>query len=138
MVRQKSNGTGLVDERQFDIHIINGAITNSPTIEPGPASLTLSTGGRLRKWDVVVPEGSAVDLWDLIEQQVDYDPPVVSKVFEYVQRAEAAADRAEQGGGTGGGGIFLDADGVPYFDTTATGGGSIALDADGVPYVTGV
>ncbi|WP_418345290.1 hypothetical protein [Rhodococcus pyridinivorans] len=37
-----------------------------------------------------------------------------------------------------GGGIFLDADGVPYFDTTATGGGSIALDADGVPYVTGV
>ncbi|APE11057.1 hypothetical protein BO226_19160 [Rhodococcus sp. 2G] len=55
--------------------------------------------------------------------------------------ADAVADFMRVGvaaGGTGVGGIFLDSDGVPYFDTSATGGGSIALDVDGVPYVTGV
>lgn len=60
-------------------------------------------------------------------------PPDASVKLEHL-----APEVRNQLGGGGSGGIFLDADGVPYFDTTASGGGSIALDADGVPYVTGV
>ncbi|UVT24991.1 hypothetical protein NXT08_22585 [Rhodococcus pyridinivorans] len=107
-------------------------------VEPGPILVTITTEGAHTVFEALVPDSGNVDLWALREQTYSYTEPVISEVAELVQRAEAAADRAEQGGGTGGGGIFLDADGVPYFDTAATGGGSIALDVDGVPYVTGV
>lgn len=153
---QVREGTGgaVIDERTFDLPILNGAITGSPVLEPGPAKITLNvSGGRLRSWDVNIPSGTSIDLWDLIEQYIDYDPPVVSKVFEYSQQAQQAAasiggavtdaqeaaQRAENAAASlSGGGIFLDTDGVPYFNTQDIGGGRVVLDTDGVPYVTGV
>lgn len=182
----------VIDERTRTLQIVAGAITGSPNLEPGPARISLAVeGAPYRVWsDVVIPDDRVeITLDELLEQVIDYEPGIVSRVFDYMQRALAAAEAAEQGtvadnsvsfaklaadvrselesaaklppggtngqvlaksgagltwttpssgGGTGGGGIFLDTDGVPYFDTSGTGGGSIALDVDGVPYVTGV
>lgn len=95
-VRQNVGGDAVVDERTYDIPIIAGVITGSPTIDPGPAKISLSTGGRFRTWETVVPEGESVDLWDLIESQAEYTPAVVSRVYQDRLKAEAAAQLAEQ------------------------------------------
>ena len=121
---QVREGTGgaVIDERTFDLPILDGTITGSPVLEPGPAKITLNvSGGRLRSWDVNIPAGTSVDLWTLIEQYVEFDPPVVSKVFEYMQRAEAAADRAEQGGGAGGGSLVEDPPGSGLYSPSSAG-----------------
>ncbi len=151
----------IVDRISVDLAIVNGTIATHD-LDPGPAKLTLDTGGGWQEYVVNIPDTTEIDLYELVRDFIDYDEPVVSQVREYMERAEAAAESADllpnggtdgqvltksgdglawadaPSGGGGGGGIFLDADGVPYFDTTASGGGSIALDADGVPYVTGV
>ncbi|MGV5046907.1 hypothetical protein [Rhodococcus pyridinivorans] len=119
-VREGSGGA-VIDERTFDLPILDGTITGSPVLEPGPAKITLNvSGGRLRSWDVNIPSGTSIDLWDLIEQYIDYDPPVVSKVFEYMTRAEAAADRAESGGG-GGGTLVEDPHGSGLYSPSSAG-----------------
>ncbi|MGX7727612.1 hypothetical protein [Rhodococcus sp. 5G237] len=118
---REGTGGAVIDERTFDLPILNGTITGSPVLEPGPAKITLNvSGGRLRSWDVNIPTGTSIDLWDLIEQYIDYDPPVVSKVFEYMTRAEAAADRAEQGGG-GGGTLVEDPPGSGLYSPSSAG-----------------
>jgi len=118
---REGTGGAVIDERTFDLPILNGTITGSPVLEPGPAKITLNvSGGRLRSWDVNIPSGTSIDLWDLIEQYIDYDPPVVSKVFEYMQRAEAAADRAESGGG-GGGTLVEDPPGSGLYSPSSAG-----------------
>lgn len=167
-VRQNAGGTAVVDERTFEYPIVNGAITGTEVVDPGPATVSLSTSGRFRTWTVNVPAGTTVDLWTLVEDYVDYEPAVVAAAQQAAVDAQSAATQAAQAaqsiptfptggqdgqalvksgdglawgtatGGGGGGGIFLDTDGVPYYDTTASGGGSIALDTDGVPYLTGV
>lgn len=117
---REGTGGAVIDERTFDLPILDGTITGSPVLEPGPAKITLNvSGGRLRSWDVNIPTGATVDLWDLIEQYIDYDPPVVSKVFEYMTRAEAAADRAEQGGG--GGSLVEDPPGSGLYSPSSAG-----------------
>ena len=91
-VRKSHYGNSVVDERPYDIPIVDGVITGSPVVDPGPVQLSLRvSGGRNRSWDVVVPDVETVDLWDLIEAHIDYEPIVVAKVFEYMRRAEAAA-----------------------------------------------
>ncbi|MCZ4649469.1 hypothetical protein O4106_21850 [Rhodococcus pyridinivorans] len=118
---REGTGGAVIDERTFDLPILNGTITGSPVLEPGPAKITLNvSGGRLRSWDVNIPSGTSIDLWDLIEQYIDYDPPVVSKVFEYMTRAEAAADRAESGGG-GGGSLVEDPPGSGLYSPSSAG-----------------
>ena len=95
-VRQNRTGDAIVDERTFDIPIRAGLITGSPVIDPGPAKVSLSTGGRFRSWDVTVPDGESVDLWDLLEAHAEYEPAVVSQVYQDRMKAEAAARLAEQ------------------------------------------
>jgi len=95
-VRQSASGDATVDERTYDIPIRDGVIEDSPNIDPGPAKLSLSTGGRFRAWDVTVPDTESVDLWDLLEAQAEYEPAVVSRVYQDRLKAEAAAQLAEQ------------------------------------------
>lgn len=64
-------------------------------LEPGPAVLHLS-GGLSRSFTITIPEATdPVQLWPLLEAQIEYEPPVVSKVHEDRLRAEAAAAQAE-------------------------------------------
>lgn len=74
-------------------------------VEPGPILVTITTEGSHTVFEALVPDSGNVDLWALREQTYSYTPPVISEVAELVQRAEAAADRAEQGGGGGGGSL---------------------------------
>lgn len=133
---REGTGGAVIDERTFDLPILNGTITGSPVLEPGPAKITLNvSGGRLRSWDVNIPSGTSIDLWDLIEQYIDYDPPVIGQAQQAVADARAAAEAAAQSAAQANGGIALDTDGVPYF---VLGAGAISLDTDGVPYLMGV
>lgn len=91
-VRQNAAGNAVVDERTFEYPIVAGVITGSEVVDPGPATVSLSSGGRFKSWNVVVPEGATVDLWILVENYIDYDPPVVAAA----QAAAAAAQQAAQ------------------------------------------
>jgi len=94
---REGTGGAVIDERTYNLAILNGAISNSPMLEPGPAQVTLNVaGGRLRSWKVNVPQGETVNFWDLIEQQVDYEPVIVSQVYQDRLKAEAAARLAQQ------------------------------------------
>jgi hypothetical protein len=43
-VREGSGGA-VIDERTFDLPILDGTITGSPVLEPGPAKITLNVYG---------------------------------------------------------------------------------------------
>ena len=63
---------------------------------PGPARITVAVGSHVREsWDVIVPD-TDVELATLIEDSIEWAPPVVSIVGEHRRAAEEAAGRAEQ------------------------------------------
>lgn len=134
-VRQNAAGSAVVDERTFEYPIVAGVITGTEVVDPGPATVSLSSGGRFKSWNVVVPEGATVDLWTLVEQYVEYTPPVLAAAQQAAADAEAAAIRAQDAAAEATGGIAYDTDGVPYF---TSGASAISTDTDGVPYLTGV
>lgn len=89
---------------------------------PGPAIVRL--GGSEYKF-VVPEEPGEVNLWPLIEDYVDYDPPVVGAAQQAAARAEAAAVRAEEaaaGGGGGGQSLVPDPNDPDTFIVAAGGG----------------
>lgn len=91
-VRGATDG-GIVTVRERRYTAEYGQLTTDD-LEPGPAVLHLS-GGLSRSFTINIPEADeAVQLWPLIEAQVEYEPPVVSKVHEDRLRAEAAAAEA--------------------------------------------
>lgn len=68
----------------------------SATLLPGPARLTIQVGSHARDtWDVIVPD-TDVTLGTLIDDSIEWAPPIVSIVGEHRRAAEAAAARAEQ------------------------------------------
>lgn len=79
-VRRNAGSDAVVDERTYDIPVVSGVITGSPVVDPGPVQISLSTGGRFRSWEAMVPEASSVDLWDLIESVVT--PPPSATYFK--------------------------------------------------------
>lgn len=90
----------FIDTGAKTVDVVNG--TFAPIeVEPGPILVTITTEGAHTVFEALVPDSGNVDLWALREQTYSYTPPVISEVAELVQRAEAAADRAEQGGGGG-------------------------------------
>lgn len=93
-VRQNAAGSAVVDERTFEYLIVAGVITGTEVVDPGPATVSLSSGGRFKSWNVVVPEGATVDLWTLVEQYIDYEPPVVAAAQQAALDAQTAAANA--------------------------------------------
>ena len=68
----------------------------SATLLPGPARLTITVGTHARDtWDVIVPD-TDVTLGTLIDDSIEWAPPIVSIVGEHRRAAEEAAARAEQ------------------------------------------
>ena len=68
----------------------------SATLLPGPARLTITVGTHARDtWDVIVPD-TDVTLGTLIDDSIEWAPPIVSIVGEHRRAAEAAAAQAEQ------------------------------------------
>ena len=68
----------------------------SATLLPGPARLTITVGTHARDtWDVIVPD-TDVELATLIDDSIEWAPPIVSIVGEHRRAAEEAAARAEQ------------------------------------------
>lgn len=66
------------------------------TLLPGPARLTITVGTHAHDtWDVIVPD-TDVTLATLIDDSIEWAPPIVSIVGEHRRAAEAAAARAEQ------------------------------------------
>ncbi|WP_418346225.1 phage upper tail fiber protein [Rhodococcus pyridinivorans] len=89
-----ANDGGIVTIRERRYTAEYGQLTTDD-LEPGPAVLHLS-GGLAGPFSIVIPESDdPVQLWPLIESQVPYEPPIVSKVHEDRLRAEAAAAAAE-------------------------------------------
>lgn len=122
----------MVDERTFEYPIVAGVITGTEVVDPGPATVSLSSGGRFKSWNVVVPEGATVDLWTLVENYIDYDPPVVAAAQEAAARAEAAAADALliPDGGADGQALIKSGTGLAW-GTATGGGGSLVEDPPG-------
>ncbi|MFI8660716.1 hypothetical protein ACIGKR_12060 [Rhodococcus qingshengii] len=104
-----------------------GGVLTTPDLDPGPARVCIA----FEWFDIVIPDASGSQrLWPLIKDSVPYEPPVVSLVKQYrdemvstkaavetslehyggvltglAERAEAAADRAEEAEGGGGSGV---------------------------------
>ncbi|CCW14587.1 hypothetical protein [Rhodococcus aetherivorans] len=136
-VRRNAAGDALVDERTHKIKIVNGTITASPVIDPGPVVISLSTPGKYRTWEAVVPTGTSVDLWDVIGQYIPYDPPVVAAAQQAATDAQVAAQRAQDAaadallipdGGTDGQALIKAGAGLAW--GTATGGGGTTVVED--------
>ena len=58
-----------------------------------------------------------------------------SEVAGKLDEATADTRYVLKGEASGGGGIFFDTDGVPYFSLFESGGAKIDIDTDGVPYI---
>ncbi|WML63675.1 hypothetical protein [Rhodococcus sp. AH-ZY2] len=136
-VRQNTAGDALVDERTHTIQIVNGVITASPNIDPGPVVVSLSTPGKFKTWEAVVPTGTSVDLWDVIGEYIEYTPTVLGAAQQAASDAEAAAQRAQQAaadalvipdGGTDGQALIKAGAGLAW--GTATGGGGTTVVED--------
>lgn len=96
-VHREGSAGRTVSPTQHTIRLTEGV--GEREVEPGP--LMVQTHVRAiadtRPKEVVVPDQDTVTLWDLLEQDFTYTPPVVSSVSQDRAAAEDAAGRAEAG-----------------------------------------
>lgn len=116
-VRRNAGADAVVDERTYDIAVVGGTIIDSPNIDPGPVQISLSTGGRYRTWEAMVPAGTSVDLWDLIESVVT--PPPSATYFKMPV------------GGTDGQVLTKSGGALAWSDPASGGGGALVEDPPG-------
>lgn len=97
----RSDNGALVAPESHSWPIKAGAV--NATLLPGPARLTIQVGTHAYdSWDVIVPD-TDVALATLIDDSIEWAPPIVSIVGEHRRAAEAAAERAEQAAEEAGG-----------------------------------
>ncbi|MGX6508302.1 hypothetical protein [Rhodococcus sp. SJ-2] len=127
-VRRNADADAVVDERTYDIPVVAGVITGSPVVDPGPVQVSLSTGGRFRSWEAMVPSGTSVDLWDLIESVVT--PPPAATYFKMPTGGTDGQVLAKSGGalawtdpaaGGGGGSLVEDPPGSGLYSPSSAG-----------------
>lgn len=127
-VRRNAGSDAVVDERTYDIPVVGGTIIDSPVVDPGPVQISLSTGGRFRSWEAMVPEASSVDLWDLIESVVT--PPPSATYFKMPTGGTDGQVLAKSGGalawtdpaaGGGGGSLVEDPPGSGLYSPSSAG-----------------
>lgn len=92
-IRPKSSETGLITAKPVVVRTVGGKVT-SPSLDGGPARITVSAGSWVQAYDVVLPDTGSVRLRTLLENYVVYEPPVVSLVKQYLDETKAARDQA--------------------------------------------
>ncbi|MBV7294937.1 hypothetical protein KRX51_03260 [Corynebacterium sp. TAE3-ERU12] len=115
VIRPAVNQPGEVVTTSPHVLPLVGGVFTSPELDPGPVLVQLSCQGVWHEWRITLPQDGAHSLADLLGQDVDWEPAVVSRVEaaarevrEALAAAEAAAQRAEAAadcagpGGSGG------------------------------------
>lgn len=97
-VRQSSVGKTLVTTQQHEYDLVEGVLTTDE-LDPGRIRVEVEAAGFFHIFTVTLPPEGTHDLYDLEEQNVTYDPPVLNEVREYVEAiGEALRWIRDQGG----------------------------------------
>ena len=92
-IRPNSSETGLITAKPVVVRTVGGKVT-SPSLDGGPARITVSAGSWVQAYDVVLPDTGSVRLRTLLENYVVYEPPVVSLVKQYLDETRQIRDNA--------------------------------------------
>lgn len=156
-VRSGEDDGSIITNRPRTIQPLDGAI--SVELEPGLAVVEFGAD----RWVVDIPEVDT-PLWAIIAAAVATPPNVSANAIGAAVTAwigdnpdDIVAELSQNGAVTGAAAaaapdavnayiaenigdshIFIDTDGVPYFDAALTGGQTVLADTDGAPYVPSI
>lgn len=75
---------------------MQGGLWTSPELDPGPMLVELDAAGVSKRWEITVPLDGEHEFADLVDEQVDYSPEVVSRAQAAARAAAASATAAAE------------------------------------------
>lgn len=126
--QHRPDGERVVSTSPVDVTLVDGQATVN--VLPGPARVQIMTRGVVDSAPkkVTIPDEASVTLRAVIEDGLEWEPEVISRVATLASRAESAADRAENVADTFGSleGVATSVQAAEDAATSATGSASAA------------
>ena len=129
--QHRPDGERVVSTSPVDVKLVDGQATVD--VLPGPARVQIMTQGVVDSAAkrVTIPDEASVTLRAVIEDGLEWEPEVISRVATLASRAESAANRAENVADTFGSleGVAVSVQAAEDAATSATGSASAAASS---------